>query len=53
MKDNERLISALKQSIENEPDIELGKFIRYITSVSDLAYMTVIKRRPKIRFSVL
>lgn len=40
MNDNERLLAALRQSIENEPDIELGKFIRYITSVSDLAYMT-------------
>ena len=40
MKSNERLIEALKKKIEINPDIELGKYIRYISSASDLAYMT-------------
>ena len=40
MKSNERLIEALNRAIKNKPDVEVGKFIRYITSVSDLAYMT-------------
>lgn len=40
MRDNERLLAALKKAVENKPDIELGKFIRYITSVSDLTYMS-------------
>ena len=40
MKSNERLIEALNRAIKNKPDVEIGKFIRYITSVSDLAYMT-------------
>lgn len=40
MKSNERLIKALNRTVELKPDIELGKFIRYIGSVSDLAYMS-------------
>ena len=37
---NKRLIAALNKAIENKPDIEIGKFIRFISSVSDLAYMS-------------
>lgn len=40
MKSNERLIAALNKAIELKPDLEVGKFIRYIGSASDLAYMT-------------
>ena len=40
MKSNERLIEALEEIIEINPDIEIGKYIRYVSSVSDLAYMT-------------
>lgn len=42
MKANERLIAALNKAIENRPDIELGKFIRYMTSGADFAYMSDI-----------
>ena len=37
---NKRLMAALNKAIENKPDVEIGKFIRFISSVSDLAYMT-------------
>lgn len=40
VKDNEALIEELKRAVNNNPDISLGKFIRYISSVSNLAYMT-------------
>ena len=40
MKSNERLIAALERAIALNPDAELGKFMRYMASVSDLAYMS-------------
>lgn len=40
MKANERLMAALNKAMENKPNIEIGKFIRFISSISDLAYMT-------------
>lgn len=40
MNANERLLVALNKAIEIKPDVEIGKFLRYITSCSDLAYMT-------------
>lgn len=40
MKANERLMTALNRAIKNNPNVEIGKFIRYVSSVSDLAYMT-------------
>lgn len=40
MKSNERLIAALNKAIKIKPDIEIGKYIRYMASVSDLAYMS-------------
>lgn len=40
MKNNERLVAALKKAIELSPNVEVGKFIRYISSASDLAYMS-------------
>ena len=40
MNSNERLIAALNKTIEINKEIELGKFIRYIGSVSELAYMS-------------
>ena len=39
MKDNERLIAALNKAIEIHPEVEIGKFINYISAVEDLSYM--------------
>ena len=33
-------MEALNKAIENKPEVEIGKFIRFISSVSDLAYMS-------------
>ena len=40
MKSNERLMTALRKAMELKPDVEIGKFLRYIASCSDLAYMS-------------
>ena len=39
MRENERLIAALEKTVEICPEVELAKFIRYISAVEDLAYM--------------
>ena len=39
-KDNEKLIQALMQTVKLHPEAELGKVLRYVTSVDDLAYMS-------------
>lgn len=40
MRDNERLLAALNKAVEICPEVEIGKFMRYIGAVDDLAYMT-------------
>ena len=40
MKTNERLIVALKKTVEKCPEVELVKFMRYIGTIEDFAYMT-------------
>ena len=40
MNSNMTLLEELYKAIKNNPDVSLGKFIRYISSVSNLAYMT-------------
>lgn len=40
MRENERLIAALEKTVEICPEVELAKFIRYISAVEDLTYMS-------------
>ena len=40
MRDNEKLIEALENAVENCPEVELVKFIRYIGSIDDMSYLS-------------
>ena len=39
MKDNVRVVEALKKAIEINPDVKIGQFMNYIMTVDDPAYM--------------